>query len=555
MPTIDISLKDLRNLMGMQIPFKELEEEGILYVKGEIDSFSGDELKIDCKETNRPDLWSTEGIARQLKPYYTKERGVPKYKINTPKIEVKVEKGLKNIRPYFVAAVIKNIKITDDLIAQIVQLQEKVCLTFGRKRKEAAIGLYDYDKLAPPLKYKPINPEGIRFKPLGFKIEMTPGEILDDHPKGQEYKHLLEKFKKYPLVIDSKNKVASLPPIINSDYTGKVTEKTKNLFVEVTGNDLNVIKIALNVMVSALGDRGGQIEAVRIKYPDKNIITPDFKPKTMIIDKNYLQQISGFKLTNTKIKELLEKARYNVKFDGNKIKVEYPSYRQDILHPIDVIEDLIISYGYNDIAPFVPEIATIGELDEFGVFCEKVRDYMVGIGAQEILTFTLTNKEMLFEKMNTSEWSVVEIANPISSQWAVLRNWVMPSLMEFLSKNTSETYPQQIYEVGDAVIIDDKKETKTKDIKRLAWAYTGKEATFTYAKQVLNYILSALNLDYEIVNVEHSSFIKGRAGRIIVNGKKIAYIGEVNPQVLDNFGLKMPVTAFELNLTDLYELI
>lgn len=541
--------------MGFDITFKELEEEGILYVKGEVDAFEGDEIKVDCKETNRPDLWSTEGIARQIAPYYTKNKGVPKFDIKKSKHEVIVDKGVEKIRPYFVAAVIKNIKVTDELIKQMVQLQEKVCMTYGRKRKEAAIGLYDYDKLTFPMKYVVVDPEGIKFVPLGFKIEMTPGEILEDHPKGQEYKHLLDGFKKYPLVIDSAKVVASLPPIINSDYTGKVTGNTKNLFVEVTGNDLGVVKVALNVIVAALADRGGMIESVKVKYGGKTIVTPDFKPNKIIVEYDFLNKVSGLGLKVNVMKGLLEKAGYDVVVDGNKFKLEYSSYRQDILHPVDVAEDLLIAYGYNNVEPVIPKIATVGELDDFEVFCEKVRDYMVGLGGQELLTFTLTNRESLFDKMNVEDWGCVEIANPVSSQWSVLRNWVLPSMMEFFEKNTSEEYPQQIYEVGDAVVLDEKKETKTKDVKRLAWAYSGQEATFTYVKQVLDYLLRGLNVKYEVVDVEHGSFIEGRVGRVVVNGKKIAYIGEVNPQVISNFGVKMPTVAFELNLTDLYELL
>ncbi|RME54276.1 phenylalanine--tRNA ligase subunit beta [Candidatus Woesearchaeota archaeon] len=555
MPTIDISFKDLKNLMGAEISFEELEDQAILYVKGEIDGFEDDEVKVDCKETNRPDLWSTEGMARQIAPFYTKKKGVPKYNVKKGNYQVHVDKSTSKVRPAFVAAVIKNVKVTDYLIKQAVQLQEKVCMTFGRKRKEAAIGLYDLDKLKFPLYYKTVEPESIKFVPLGFKIKMTPGEILEDHPKGQEYGTLIKGYKRYPLVIDSNNEVASLPPIINSDYTGKVTEDTKNLFVEVTGYDLETVKVALNVMVAALADRGGLIESVEIIYPDKKVITPDFTPKKKTVSLPRLQKLSGLNLSNKEIKELLEKSGYNVNIKKDTIEVEYPSYRQDILHDVDVIEDLLIAYGYNKIEPVIPDISTVGNLDKFEVFCDKVRNFMVGLGCQELLTFTLSNKDTLFEKMNVNEFPCVEIANPVSSQWSVLRNWVLPSMMEFLGKNSSQEYPQHVYEVGDAVVLDENEETKTKSIKRLAWAYAGKDATFTYAKQVLDFLLNGLKKSYDIVEVEHSSFINGRVGRVVVDGKKVAYIGEVNPQVIENFGIKLPVVAFELNLTDLYELL
>ncbi len=554
MPTIDVSLKDLQNLMHHKISLKNLEEEGILFVKGEIDGVEGDDLKVDCKETNRPDLWSTEGIARQILPQYTNEKGIPKYKIAKPKIEINVDSKIKKVRPYIVAAVAKNVKVTDNMIKQMIQLQEKVCLTFGRKRKEAAIGLYDFDKMTPPIRYAAVKPESIKFTPLGFKIEMTPGEILEDHPTGQEYAHLLEGSSLYPIVMDSADVVASFPPIINSETTGKVTEKTKNLFIEVTGTDLEKIQVALNVVVAALADRGASIEAVKINYPDTQIITPDFTPKSTSVKLDYINKISGLDVTAKKAQELLEKARYDVKISKDTLNVFYPSYRLDILHPIDVVEDIIISYGYNSIEPMIPSLATVGSLNEFGIFCNKVSNHMVGLGAIEVMNFTLTNKNILFDKMMMEDWGCVEIANPVSSQWSILRNWILPSLMEFFENNSSEEYPQQVYEVGDAVALDGEAETGTKDIKRLAWALAKKDATFTDAKQVLDYLLRGLGLKYSIENVKHPSFIKGRVGRVVVEGKKVAYIGELSPEVIVNFCVKMPVVAFELNLTDLYSI-
>lgn len=553
MPTIDVSLKDLQKLIGKPISIEELEDQGILYVKGEIDGFENDEIKVDCKETNRPDLWSTEGIARQIAPHYTKDKGLPNYKLEKTDIYIEVSKDVKNVRPYIVGAIAKNIKITDEMIKQMIQIQEKVCTTYGRKRQEAAIGIYDYDKIKFPLYYKGFNPESIKFIPLGFRIDMTLQEILEDHPKGQEYAHLLKGAKKYPVVIDSDDNVASFPPIINSDYTGKVTEKTKNLFIEVTGMDLETIKVALNVIVAALADRGAKIESIDVKYPDKKVVTPDFTPKKITVDKKYLSWLSGLELKDSELKLLLQKARYNVKsINAKELIVEYPAYRADIMHPADVVEDLIISYGYNNIEPIIPILPTEGELDEFEEFCEKIREHLAGTGATELLTFTLTNNKTLFEKMNTKPWGFVEIANPVSERWSTIRNWIIPSLLEFMEKNQSVEYPQQVYEVGDAVVIDEKAETKTKCIKRLAWALADKNATFTNAKQVLDVVLDGLDLKYEIEETEHDSFIPGRVGRVIVNNVKVAFIGEIHPKVIENFGIKMPVVVIELNLTDLY---
>ncbi|MDP3918592.1 MAG: phenylalanine--tRNA ligase subunit beta [Nanoarchaeota archaeon] len=554
MPTIDVSLKDLNQLVGKNFTIEDLESEAILLIKGEIDGVEGDTIKVDCKDSNRPDLWSTEGIARVLKSYYNNELGIKEYPVENTELYLHVDRTVDEVRPFIVAAVVEDLDISEEFLKQIIQIQEKVCMTFGRKRKIVAMGLYDYDKIKFPLRYKAVKPTEASFIPLGINKELTLKEILKTHPKGIEYKDLLKQFDRYPLVVDNDNNILSMPPIINSQYSGKVTKETKNLFIEVTGTNLEDTKIALNVIVAALADRGGKIKSVELDYGEQKIITPDFTPKKIKVKFEDIEKITGLKLQLRDMKDILERYCYNVKKSKDALEVEYPSYRQDILHPIDVIEDILISYGYNKIEPEIPEIATIGNIDPLEQFCEDIRNSLVGFGAQEIINFTLTNKENQFIKMNQEERDIVEIANPVSQKWSCIRSWIIPSLMEFLETNKSQEYPQQIYELGEVLILNEKAETGSDTIKRLAWALADKDSNYTKAKQILDFIFKALNLEYETIEVEHPSFISGRCARIKINDIKIAYIGEINPQVLENFGLEFPICTFELNITELARL-
>ena len=554
MPTIDISLKDLSKLVGKEITLENFEPEALLWIKGEIDGIDGDNLKIDCKESNRPDLWSTEGIARAVSPFYTKERGIRKYNVEDSDVYLHVDRSVDKIRPYISAAIIEDITITDDLIKQLIQIQEKVTTTFGRKRKVAAIGIYDFDKMTPPITYKAFKPTELKFIPLGFTKEMTLKDILIHHPKGQEFAYLLTDFDKYPIVIDNKDIVASMPPVINSESTGKVTEKTKNLFIEVTGINLDDTQVALNIVVCALADRGGKIKTVLVDYGEKHLRTPDFTPKKIKVKFTEIEKLTGMKLSLKELKDLLEKQQYEVKKAKDCLEVEYPSYRQDIMHPVDVIEDILISYGYNKVTPILANLATTGEISPIEEFCEDIRELIPGFGAQELLNFTLTNKEILFKKMNLKEENCIEIANPVSNKWTNLRNAIIPSLMDFLEHNTSQEYPQQVYEVGDIVIINDRAETKTDTRKHLAWALADKEANFTKAKQIITYILTGLNIDFQIEEESNDSFITGRCARIIANKKVLGYFGEIHPKVLQNFSIEFPICALELDLTELFTL-
>jgi len=552
MPTIEVSYKDLCSLIGRKLEKKELEE-ALMYVKGEIEAWDkkNDLIKIETADTNRPDFWSAEGIAREIRRHLgLGGDNIPK--IRQSGVRVIVDKNLAEIRPLTVCAIVRGLKITDDVLSQMIQLQEKVCETFGSKRREVAIGVYDLHRIKPPIYYKAYAPTELKFVPLEFNKKLNLKQILAQHPKGKEYGYLLEKADKYPIFIDSSGEVLSMPPIINSGYTGKVTKNTRDLFIECSGFNFKFLLPALNVICMALVDRGGKLESVEVQFQDKNkkIITPDFSEKSIIFDFEYVNKRSGLNLKREEIKKLLQRAGYHVK--GR--KVLYPAYRQDIMHPADMVEDVVIGYGYNNIEPESINFNFQGRMTPINKFASSVANIIIGLGAQEVMNYTLTNKETLLNKMLVS-MDVIEVENPISSNWCVFRTWLLPGLLEFLSKNTNKEYPQQIFEIGEVVVRDDSAETKTRNPVRLGYCLASKDATFTNAKQALEFLFDNLGITYTLNKTEHPSFIKGRCGRVRVKDKKVAYIGEISPEVLEKFKLEMPVVGFELNLTDLYEVI
>jgi len=545
MPTVEVSVKDLEKLVGVKMGRTELDE-ALMYVKGEIDGEENGVLKIDIKDTNRPDLWSAEGIARELRARLGKEKGIPKYKMKKSKVTVKVEKSVEKVRPLIVASIIRNVKVTDDLLVQMIQLQEKVAQTFGRKRKEVAIGLYDLDKIKPPVFYRAYKPREIKFVPLEFQNEMDLDEILELHPKGQEFGGLLKDHDRYPIVIDSADVVSSMPPIINSEHTGKVTEDTKNIFIEVTGFREDLINIALDVITTALAERGGRIEQVKIiPFKGKSFWSPDFIPKSGKIKLSEINKRSGFKFRKEKVVELLKRARYDVTAASNNVKVKYPSYRGDILHPVDIIEDLLIGYGYNNIEPQAVEMAVIGEERPETKVQENAREACIGLGLQEVLTFTMTSIEKQQNKIKKPKAEFVEIANPISLNWQVMRRSLIPELLEFLSKNKDVSYPQRIFEVGKCVIPHIERETKVDEIIKLCVAVSDTNAGFTEIKSALNEIANYLGLDVKLNRVKDSTFIEGRCAEITINGKK-GIIGEISEEVKKNFGIENSVALFEI---------
>ena len=545
MPTITFSLKDLQNLVGKKITIEQLQDLAH-YGKGDFEKYDKDtdEISIDFGDTNLPYLWSVEGFARLIKGILGLQKGTPKIEIKKGQYKIIVEKSVSPIRPYIAAFVAKGHKVDDYLIKQMVQLQEKLCESYGRRRLKVAIGVYSYDKIKFPVYYKATDPESIKFTPLEFKKEMTQKEILEEHPKGKEYAWILKDHKKYPVLVDSSNEVLSFPPIINSNFTGKIQEGDEHLFVEATGTELESILLAMNIMAYAFYERGFEIYSVDIKYENKTITTPLLFKDTIKVMPEQIKRLLGLDLKKNEINSLLEKAGYDI---TSNIKI--PPYRKDILHPVDVIEDIAIMYGYNKIEEKPLSSFTIGETSRLVQFCDKIRELLIGLGFQEVFSPMLSNKNLLYNKMNIKEFGTIELSNAMSETYSCLRSWLLPILMEVLSKNKHVEYPQKIFEHGTVTL---KKGEEVIDFERIAVLSANEKADYTEMRQILDNILKMMGIEYTIEETDHGSFMPGRAARVIVNGKKVAYIGEISPIVLKNFNLEIPIVGLELNLTDLF---
>ena len=557
MPTVELNREDLESLLGMRLP-EDVEElnEILAYVKGEVKGLDYEEIRIELKDSNRADIWSVEGLARALRGFLGLEEGLKEYRVaGSSGVEVYVNPRLKDIRPYIGCAVVKDVKLTDAAIRQIMRFQDKMDQTYGRNRRRTSIGLYEFDLVKPPLHFTVAKPKEISFVPLEFDEELTLEEILEKHPKGRDYGHIVRQFPVWPIFMDSENHVLSFPPIINSNDLGRITEKTRNVLIEVTGTSYETVLDTLINVTVALADRGGAIYSAEIHYPYLGMaddVTPNLDVDTISLDVSYVQRFIGLKLNASEIIPLLEKARYGIaESSETRIVVQVPCYRVDVLHPIDVVEDIAIAYDYNRIPDEWPQLATVGKISDETAFRDHIREIMVGLGFQEVLTYIMSNPETLFAKMNLKPSRVVELANPKITSMTCLRNWLLPSLMELLSHNVHVDYPQRIFEVGYCVVHDEKRENKTRDIEKLACVNIHSNANFTEAKAQLDALLSNLGVKYDLEETHHESFIEGRAGKIMLGKKEAGIIGEIHPQVLQNWELENPASAFEISIDQL----
>jgi len=547
MPTITLNKKTLERAIGRKLVDQELKDR-ISMLGTDLESVTPEEITVEIFP-NRPDLLSEQGFARAFSSFIGAKPGLRKYQVHQTTDRVIIEPSVTNIRPYTACAVIKNLKFDQQKIKEIIQIQEKLHITYGRNRKKCAIGIYPLEKIKFPIRYLAEDPNKIKFQPLESDREMTGLQILSQHKAGHEFAHLLEGLEKFPIFIDANDQILSMPPVINSDLTGKISEQTQNVFIECSGFDYQVLRKCLNIIVAALADMGGEIYSLELHYPRKTFLSPNLEPEPMKINLSYVNQILGLELEEKDLKKYLEAMGYGYE---NK-KAFIPAYRADILHPIDLVEDIAIAYGYENFKPEIPRVATIGQEDSFEKFLNQVRNLLIGFKLQETKSYHLMTQEELNQKMNL-DYPPIPLKNALGD-YNHLRNWLIPSSLKVLSENQHHDYPQNIFEIGTVFLPDDQQETKVKEYQRVSIILCHEKTDFTEIKQILDAFFQALNLGYQIEETQHPSFIEGRVGRISVKDKKLAYIGELSPEVLSNWGLTMPIAALEINLTELFQLL
>ena len=510
-----------------------------------IEDINKNEIEIEIFP-NRPDLLSYHGYKRSFLAFLGKKTRLKNYQINKPEKDyrVKIETSVKNVRPYTVCAIVKDLKLDNEKIKEIIEIQEKLHITLGRKRKKIAIGIYPLEKIKLPITFKAMEPEKIKFVPLESSEEMSGLEILQRHPTGKEYAHLLSGKTKFPVFLDADENILSMPPIINSQLTGKVTEETKEIFVECSGFDFSVLNKCLNILITDFVDMGGRAYQMNLTGKIKKT-TPDLSHEKKEISLENTNKLLGLNLNEKQLKNLIERMGYNYS-EG---KTEIPAWRTDILHEVDLIEDVAIAYGYDNIVPEIPKISTVGEESQKEVLKRKFSEILSGLKFLEVSNYHLTTKNDQFTKMGLNkkqEGGFIEVEET-KTEYSVLRKDLTHYLLKTLAENVDVLYPQRIFEIGKVFFL------KGKIHENDALAFAVSPGNFTEVKQIVEYFFKMLNLkvQFKELNKSPAHFIDGRTAEIILEGKGIGSIGEIHPKILNNWKTKMPVALCEISLEEI----
>jgi len=589
MPVVDVDPEELRYLTGHEDKSDDELKSDLFDLGLEFEGWTDDEEFQLEFAPDRLDRLSVEGVARSLRYHYGDDRGVYIPSTNSAEWTIEVEDQPPE-RPYVTGAVVRGLDLSDGALESLIQVQEKLHATMGRKRAKGAIGVHDLTMLkgaaategtGKSITYTSVDPDEATFVPLDSDAEMTPSDVIADHDTGQKYGDLVADFERVPAIYDAIG-LFSFPPVINGRRT-EVSEGSRDLFIEMTGTDQWTIDHMCNIVCYALEARGGTVERVTVEYADdapgeyagRELERPDFGTRTKNVTRDRIEGLLGVELEPEEIVDYAERAGLDAvreaTEEGIAFEVEIPPYRVDVIHPLDIVDDIGRALGFNSLEPTYPDVSTVGGRHERSQLADAARDTLVGLGFEDLLNFHMTNEAENFERMNLPEPSVadsdvvgvadpVTIQEPYSEDYTILRTWALPSLMMVLENNTHRRYPQDVAEIGLAAGLDDSQNiglaaglddsqnTGVSEHRTVAGALARTDASYEDAKARLQAIAEAFGKELATPAASHPTFIDGRAADIVLDGETVGVVGEVHPTVLVEHDLELPVAAFEFRL-------
>ena len=541
MPVVELSYIRLQKLVG-KVSKKQISDS-LPFLGLDIESEDKDLVRVEYSP-NRPDYSTDFGIALGLQGLLGIKTGAIKLNIKkSTQYKISVDSKVSKIRPFVTGIIAKNGKIDDKTIKQFMTMQEDLHFGIGRKRKKSSIGIHDLDKISFPLSYTIAN-RNHKFIPLTSQKELSISEILQNTDVGKDYGHLLGNSSNMPVILDVNKQTVSFPPIINAAIT-TVTTKTKNLFVEVTGINKEDAEDMLSVVATILQKAGFSLETVQISGAKNS--TPKLGEKKISVDSLLINQILGLNLNTSKIVSSLKKSRLDASIKGKKIICTIPAYRFDIFGPMDLVEETALGYGIQNLEPTLSPSQTIGQTNPVSSQLKSLSKIMVGLGYLEALNSSLTSKRVLYDLTNRDSTKIISVLDSKSQEHTILRDLILPGLLENLSKNIHESYPQRLFEIGTVFTLENPISEKI----NFSGISAHQDANFTEIKSIIQSALkTGFDVKIDTKTATHPAFEDGRCASIVIDKKSVGIVGEINSNIIENYKIRVPVIGFELSLSD-----
>ncbi|XWX01033.1 hypothetical protein V2A60_009058 [Cordyceps javanica] len=593
MPTISVDKYKLFEALGRKYSREEFED--LCFDYGiELDEDTEDDERpiVDGKQeppqlkieipANRYDMLCFEGIALNLNIFLGRTQP-PNFRLNEPKDAdqqvITVHPDTLKVRPYVAGAVLRNIKFTQDRYDSFIALQDKLHQNLARNRTLVSMGTHDLDTVKGPFTYEALPPKDIKFKPLNQTKEMNAEELMTFYENDKHlgrFLHIIRDAPVYPVIYDANRTVCSLPPIINGEHS-KITIDTTNVFIEITATDMTKLGIVTNMLVTMFSMYCAEpftVEPVKIVSDHNNLtrVTPSLQPRETTAEVDYLNSCTGLDKTPQELCDLLTKMAYVSKpssKDANLLEVAIPPTRADILHQCDIMEDLAVCYGYNNLPRTKPNrSATVGGPLPINKLGDLVRSEAAMAGWSEVMPLILCSHDENFAWLNRKDDgnTVVRLANPKTLEYQVARSSLLPGLLKTIKENKGHSVPMHIFEVADVVFKDEREERKARNERHFAAAWCGKNSGFEAVHGLLDRVLLMLRTSfltegtdtpgtpdgYWIEELNEETFFPGHAAAVHLRiGGKAARIGEfgiLHPTVLEKFDLRYAVSTLEINL-------
>jgi len=540
MPVVELSYTRLQKLVG-KVTKKQISDS-LPFLGLDIETEDKDLVRIEYSP-NRPDYSTDFGIALGLQGLLGIKTGAIKLNVKkSNKYAIFVKSEVSKIRPFVTGIVAINGKIDDKTIKQFMTMQEDLHFGIGRRRKKSSIGIHDLDVISFPLEYTTTN-KNHKFIPLNSEKELSISEILKNTDVGKDYGSILGNSPQVPLILDANQKTVSFPPIINAAIT-TVTTKTKNLFVEVTGINKEDAEDMLSVVATILQNAGFTLESVQISGAKNS--SPKLEQKKILVNSSLINQTLGLNLNPSKIISSLKKSRLDASTKGKNIICTIPAYRFDIFGPMDLVEEVALGYGIQNLEPTLSPSQTLGQTNPVSLQLKSLSQIIIGLGYLEALNSSLTSKRVLYDMTNRDATKIISVLNSKSQEHTILRDSILPGLLENLSRNIHESYPQKLFETGTVFTTDNPISEKI----NFSSISAHQDANFTEIKSVLQSALkNGFGIKIETKTTTHPIFEEGRCATVIVNGKSIGVIGEVNSKIIESYKIRVPVVGFEISLS------
>ncbi|CAK8683646.1 unnamed protein product [Clavelina lepadiformis] len=599
MPTISVNREQLFKCLGKT--YTEEEFDALCFDYGlELDEVTSEKELIEKEQghtkaadgasdaiiykievpANRYDLLCIEGLVQALKVFLRKE-SAPQYTLSPPGKgdvqEIVMTETTKEIRPFCVGAVLRNIKFTEEIYNNFIDLQDKIHSSIGRKRTLVSIGTHDLDTIEGPFVYDAKPPADIKFVALNQEKAFTAPELMELYSKESHLKGYLPIIRDspvYPIIYDKNGVVLSMPPIINGDHS-KIKLTTTNVLIEITATDLTKATVALDTIVAMFSgycQKPYEIEPVKIIHPDqKRVLTPELSYRSEIVFADHLNKKIGIKISADDVAKLLTKMCLKsevISQETGEVKVTIPPTRSDVIHACDIIEDVAIAYGYNNIVKTLPRSMTIGSQQKSMKLSERVRIELAAAGFTEALTFSLCSRDDIGKKMRQEggemERAAVHIANPKTLEFQVVRTSLIPGLLKTIASNRKMPLPLKLFEIQEVVLKDDKRDTKARNERRIAAVHYNKTPGFEVIHGLLDRLMQILevkcatgnpslrDVGYYIRAADDKSYFPGRCAEIVFREEVVGMLGVLHPDVITAFDLVCPAAAMEINFEKFY---